>query len=185
MAKKTIPIQKRWATDRWVGAFKFGSASAQKGDVPGHEFHGNQWSGGGGGLSSGERSAAESLGLSTKYSGSDSRAEYAGEAVDNPLPQTDAITYKDIPAEVAQLRNKDYETTDVLIDNLVSAQDYVQPSAVLSYVDKIKDGSLYAVKPIVLQRGGQQIILNGNHQLLAAKLTGQRTYPVRLYNGDE
>lgn len=153
-----------------------------KGDVAGHEFHGNQHSGGGGSaLKDNEYRAARDLGLPTKYTGSDSRPAYAGEAVDNPLPQATGTTYDDIPGIVKGLHNVDYETTSVPISDLRSAQDYVQPTAVKEYYDKMKDGSLYAVKPIVVKRGGENVIINGNHQIVAAQLTGQTSYEVRLY----
>lgn len=137
------------------------------GDAPGHEFHGNQWKN----VSSDERAVAEKLGLPTSYSGKDS-TKLPGQAVDNPLPQSKQLDHEQTKRLPIMMMG---EAKTVDISSLKSTQDYVQPSAVQNF----KDGSYMKHQPIVATIHGDEVLLNGNHNVLAAKLRGEKTITVQ------
>lgn len=160
----SLPVAFIWrAGDVERGALKKRSA----GDVSGHEFHGNQWTA----VSAEERAIAEKLGLPTSYSGTDS-SKLPGQAVDNPLPQSKQLDYEQTKRLPIMMMGK---TKEVDISSLKSTQDYVQPSA----VEHFKDGSYMKHQPIVATIHGDEVLLNGNHNVLAAKLRGEKTISVQ------
>jgi hypothetical protein len=129
-------------------------------------------------LSDDQLAAANRLGLPTSYTGEDSTdPQYKNQIVNNPLPKSSVLEYEDID----QVKLKDYETMDIDLSTLTTPQDYINPLAVEELKLKIEDGSIYKVKPIVANIQGENVIINGNHTLLAAKLAGKNTYSVRYY----
>lgn len=144
-----------------------------KGDLPGHPFRGNQYSGGVGdrpALEEEELEAAQKLGLPTTYSGTHDRfaAKGRGMAVDNPLPRaTNGVEFKD----VLNLSESFFElgkTEEMPISELKTVQDFVRPIA----IERIVDGSL-STRPIIVTVGGERVIVNGNHSVVAAKIMGK------------
>jgi DNA topoisomerase-1 len=163
-----------------VGCFEAEPRAA--GDVEGHEFHGNQYTKGS--IRTEEKDAAERLGLPTTYKGTDSqtslndrlnpgnaREYFAGRAVDNPIPQNKTLDF--YQARKLRIPQRG-ETLEVSIDSLKTTQDYIQPTAVESY----KRGEGMTSRPVVATIHGEEVLLNGNHNVLAAKARGESTIKV-------
>ena len=129
-------------------------------------------------LSAEEKFAAVSLNIPAQYSGKQSRKGYENQSVDNPLPRSKNISYDQVDSLIKDY-GKNAEKQEVNISDLTSPQDYVRPTAVKDLFDKIKDGSIYKVDPIIATVDGEKVILNGSHTILAAKLAGEKTWPVR------
>jgi RNA:NAD 2'-phosphotransferase (TPT1/KptA family) len=142
-----------------------------------------QWTSGG--VQPEEKAIAERLGLPTTYSGTDSmtslsgrlnpesaRAYFAGKAVDNPIPKNKTLTMEQAQRLPIMMSG---ETKEVSIAPLKSTQDYVQPSA----VEKYKNGEGMTSRPVVATIHGEEVLLNGNHNVLAAQLRGQDTIKVQ------
>jgi hypothetical protein len=142
-----------------------------------------QWTSGG--VQPEEKAIAERLGLPTTYSGTDSmtslsgrlnpesaRAYFAGKAVDNPIPKNKTLTMEQAQRLPIMMSG---ETKEVSIAPLRSTQDYIQPSA----VEKYKNGEGMTSRPVVATIHGEEVLLNGNHNVLAAQLRGQDTIKVQ------
>ncbi len=120
----------------------------------------------------GELVIAKELGLPLTYHGSDSKESLQRVSVDNPLSKTTQVTFeqaKRLPIMVMG------SSKDVAIADLKSTQDYIQPSAVKNY----RDGFYMKAQPIVATIHGEEVLLNGNHNVLAEKLSGKTTITVQ------
>lgn len=125
-----------------------------------------------------ELNAAESLNLPKYYTGTQSKSEYVGQTVDNPLPHSQNVKFQQI-SDIMSSYHGMPEKIEVNLDDLTTPQDYIQPTAVKELYDKIVDDTIYKVDPIIATVSGERVILNGNHTILAAILAGKKTWKVR------
>lgn len=132
------------------------------GDVEGHPFHGNQWTGGG---------YAELAKLEAKY----------GELI----PQNAIFSHYDIDHEAISIYNDGIDTShkgiveNVRLRDLYATQDEVDASGLRHYVDGTGRG---AEEVIILRFGGRDYIVEGHHRAGAAILQGKSTIKAEVYD---
>jgi hypothetical protein len=121
-----------------------------------------------------ELDVAKKLGLPEEYKGVDSRAALREYAVDNPLPRAKHTSFQDVQRMGSEVFQKAGTAKEFNIADLVSPQDYVQPTA----VQYIMDGTYMKTRPLVATIDGEDVLINGNHNVLASKLKGQKSVEV-------
>jgi SPP1 gp7 family putative phage head morphogenesis protein len=118
--------------------------------------------------------AAERLKLPISYTGTDAPARMHTLIVDSPLPKTTKVTYEQVQKMPPSVLKTEGAEREFKIDGEVKpVQDYVFPARVEQYLKDPDEFSLTKGMITTATVNGEDVILDGTHRIVAAKLKGE------------